>query len=189
MNVQTITMAKSEAKQHFQDYQQAVRQTNRKEDVALMHGFKALSKGQTLIDVHAAMKFAGLNEKKQPRLAICRADATHCWCNIRSSGWAEFVMLDTWRRVRNDQRVVMPDGTFPREAATSGNKLRAVVPSIPPRLRPKIAYSNLHILWEAEWESVPTDPMLLRHLDGALYVVLATWDLTELEKAVLKRAL
>ena len=63
MNVQTITMAKGEAKQHFREYQQAVRQTNRKEDVALMRGFKALGKGLTLIDVHAAMKFAGLNEK------------------------------------------------------------------------------------------------------------------------------
>ena len=87
------------------------------------------------------------------------------------------------------QRVSFPNGTFPREVENGYRTSKAVVPSIPPRLRPKIAYSNLHILWEAEWETVPTDPMLLRHLDGALYVVLAVWDLTDLEKAVLKRAL
>lgn len=37
-----------------------------------------------------------------------------------------------------------------------------------------------------EWAPVPpTDPFLLRHLGGTLYVVLAQWDLTPLEKAVL----
>jgi hypothetical protein len=189
MNCKTISLPYNEAQEKFIEYRDAVRQHNRKEDAELMRGFKALSKGHKLIDVHDAMKFAGLNEKNQPKLAICRADATHCWCNIRRDGWAEFVMLDTWRRVRNDQRVVMPAGTFPEAASTSGNKLCAIVPSIPPRLRPKVAYSKLHILWEAEWEEVPTDPMLLRHLGGALYVVLACWDLTELERAVLKRAL
>lgn len=192
MNVQTITMAKSEAKQHFREYQQAVRQTNRKEDVALMRGFKALGKGQTLIDVHAAMKFAGLNERHQPKLAICRADATHCWWKGWYDGASVFSMdnMSLWRwsaKVRRSVR--FPKNTFGSTVFDSGKSHRAVVPSIPPRLRPKIAYSNLHILWEAEWETVPADPMLLRHLDGALYVVLAAWDLTELEKAVLKRAL
>ena len=42
------------------------------------------------------------------------------------------------------------------------------------------------ILWEAEWETVPRDPLLLRHLAGGLYAVMASWDLTPLERAVLK---
>lgn len=189
MNVETITMAKHEAAQHFREYQQAVRQSNRKEDVALMRGFKALSKGQTLIDVHAAMKFAGLNEKNQPKLAICRADATHCWFRGNADGGGRFRMDENRSWKETLRSVVMPQGTFPQAVENGYETLRAVVPSIPPRLRPKIAYSNLHIFWEAEWETVPTDPMLLRHLDGALYAVLAAWDLTDLEKAVLKRAL
>lgn len=42
------------------------------------------------------------------------------------------------------------------------------------------------ILWEAEWQAVPPkDPALLRHLGGDLYAVVAVWDLTELERAVL----
>jgi hypothetical protein len=45
------------------------------------------------------------------------------------------------------------------------------------------------ILWEAEWQHVPSDPLLLRHITGPLYAVLASWDLTELERAVLSRRL
>lgn len=39
---------------------------------------------------------------------------------------------------------------------------------------------------EAQWRPVPpVDPFLLKHLGGTLYVVLAQWDLTPLEQAVL----
>lgn len=67
--------------------------------------------------------------------------------------------------------------------------LAAIVPTIPPRLRPPHNLSGYHILWEAEWgqEDVlpPGDPALLRHLGGDLYAVLAVWDLTPLERSVL----
>jgi hypothetical protein len=37
-----------------------------------------------------------------------------------------------------------------------------------------------------QWEPVPpTDPALLKHIAGDLYAVLAVWDLTELERAVI----
>jgi hypothetical protein len=59
------------------------------------------------------------------------------------------------------------------------------VPPIPPRFRPGQP-DRYHILWEAEWAKVPPrDPALLRALGDGLYVVLAVWDLTELERAVL----
>ena len=42
------------------------------------------------------------------------------------------------------------------------------------------------ILWEADWQRrAPVDPALLRPVGGDLYVVVATWDLTDLERAVL----
>ena len=62
---------------------------------------------------------------------------------------------------------------------------RARVPMIPPRLRADRALANYHILWEAEWINPPRDPLLLRHLGKFFYAVLATWDLTPLEQAVL----
>jgi hypothetical protein len=60
------------------------------------------------------------------------------------------------------------------------------VPLVPPNLRPARGLNRYCILFEAEWEPVPpTDPMLLRHLHGSLYAVLAVWDLTPLERAVI----
>jgi hypothetical protein len=63
-----------------------------------------------------------------------------------------------------------------------------MVPLIPPTYRPKGGrIRRFHILWEVEeWEMVPPkDPALLRHLIGDLWSVMGTWDLTELERAVL----
>lgn len=193
MNCKTISLPYNEAQEKFIEYRDAVRQHNRKEDAELMRGFRALAKGQKLIDVHDAMKFSGLNEKNQPKLAICRADAVHCWFKgNRTFGGGTFTSKDRtawdWKPTKSND-VRFPAKTFPVFSDSEDRIHRAIVPSIPPRLRPQIAYSKLHILWEAEWETVPTDPMLLRHLGGALYVVLACWDLTDLEKAVLKRAL
>jgi hypothetical protein len=65
-----------------------------------------------------------------------------------------------------------------------------IVPLIPPRLRPrKHRIRGFHILWEVDsWTPLPSkDPALLRHIRGDLWSVVATWDLTELEMAVLSQ--
>lgn len=63
---------------------------------------------------------------------------------------------------------------------------RAVVPSIPARFRPDGDLSQYHILWEPIWEPTPPgDPILMKHLHGDFFVVLAQWDLTAIEKAAL----
>ncbi len=48
-------------------------------------------------------------------------------------------------------------------------------------------HSNYHILWEAEWTKiVPRDPYLLRRIGQAdLWLVVAAWNLTEVERAAL----
>ena len=62
----------------------------------------------------------------------------------------------------------------------------AIVPSIPPLHRPHDSLENYWLLWEAEWTRPPVDPALLKHLGLNLYAVLAVWDLTPLEQAVLR---
>ncbi len=61
------------------------------------------------------------------------------------------------------------------------------MPIVPINLRPKRGLANYHILWEAEWHNVvPVDPLLLRRLGkGDLWLVVAAWDLTEVEQAAL----
>lgn len=93
-----------------------------------------------------------------------------------------------WGRVAWHRRAVFPAGTFSRDGLPDYQLrgYRALVPLIPPNLRPARALVRYVILFEAEWEPVPpTDPLLLRHLHGDLYAVLAAWDLTPLERAVL----
>jgi len=81
-----------------------------------------------------------------------------------------------------DAILTRPDGWQKRNEA----RARALVPMIPPKFRPTAKLSNYHIMFEAVWKPVPpVDPFLLKHLGGTLYVVLAQWDLTPLEQAVL----
>jgi hypothetical protein len=187
MNVPLIEMPVEEAKAAFHEYRRAVWAQHREDDVALMRGYKALAKGQQVLDLENVMRTAGLDEQGRPRLAICRADSLHCWFEhsryISREGYRT-VFASKERHARAGDRVVFAQDFFGR--ALTNRTFRAIVPSIPPRFRPKIALSNFHILWEAEWQTVPRDPILLRHLSGCLYAVLASWDLTELEMAVLK---
>jgi hypothetical protein len=46
--------------------------------------------------------------------------------------------------------------------------------------------SNYHILWEADWEDAPVDPILLKQIDGNFFAVIAQWDLTNVERMVLR---
>jgi hypothetical protein len=52
-------------------------------------------------------------------------------------------------------------------------------------LRPK-DFSKYYILWEANWEDPPGDPVLLKHIEDEFYAILAAWDLTQLEQEVLR---
>ena len=74
-----------------------------------------------------------------------------------------------------------------RQERWSRRPLRALVPTVPPRLRPAGNLDSYHVLFEPEWQGdpEPADPALLKHIGGDLWAVVATWDLTPLEAAVL----
>lgn len=71
----------------------------------------------------------------------------------------------------------------------------ALVPMVPADAREEAGNPQLSkcwILWEVErWAdkrigAVPDrDPFLLKHVGGELYAILAAWDLTDLERAVM----
>jgi len=69
---------------------------------------------------------------------------------------------------------------------------RTIVPTIPFHLRPNGDAANYFILWEVEkWEEyrnapAPGDPLLLERIAHPIYVVVAQWDLSELEKRILE---
>lgn len=69
-----------------------------------------------------------------------------------------------------------------------------MAPLVPADVRPATGQlRDWHVLWEVEaWHdspqtmTPPRDPYLLRYIGGSLWAVLAEWDLTELERAVMR---
>ena len=80
-------------------------------------------------------------------------------------------------------------GTFPAAGKRLSNRWRyeAIVPHIPPDIRPRRGLQNYSILFEAEWSrAIPIDPMLLRRIGrGDFWLVVGAWELTAVERAVL----
>ncbi len=195
MNIDLIKMPRGEARAEFLKYKRSVGERHTAEDEAVMKGYQALAEGSALLDLRSAIRTAGQDNRGRPRVAITRADFKWCWFSWLQGSEARF--LGTVSDSRNEwdgevkpwkhNTVIVPPTVLTRPEGEDGrNRWRALVPYIPPALRPKAKLSNYHIMWEAEWQPVPpTDPFLLKHLGGTLYVVLAQWDLTPLEKAVL----
>ena len=89
--------------------------------------------------------------------------------------------------------VRIPRGTFNfRENIDRDNKYHeAQTPIIPMRLMPEYNLMNYFILWEVEkwtkFDMPKPDPLLLKRITENLFVVLASWDLTELERMVIRK--
>lgn len=186
MNTAEIEVPRDVALQHFRDYRNALRQRFTKEDEALMRGYQALSKGRRLLDLHESFRIAGLDELKRPRLSIARCDWQYVYFRRDYSNENSLSFTHSQNPHHNSHRIRLPESVYSAEIPRGGRLLRSVVPAIPPKFRPPHSLAGYHILWEPVWESVPSDPILLKHLQGALYVALAQWDLTPLEQAVLR---
>jgi hypothetical protein len=215
MDVPVIEMEAEQAKEAFQEYREAVRSTSKEKyaearreyealDRAVMRGYREIAKGHALLKLSDALRHGGVEERRWegdwwqqdryvrrdfagtfPRLAVCRADARHVFCSgVQSDGTVIFRADEQWSRRKADE--VRVEKAFDAPENHAARFHRAIVPTIPPPLRPAHKLSGYHILWEAEWDlSAPVDPMLLKHLGGELYAVLAVWNLSELEQAVL----
>jgi hypothetical protein len=139
-----------------------------------------------------------------PALAVCPADGRFVWTRgVQQDGSIEFSdrlhAPSTYRRgvVQLETGFELPSG-FEQGRSLLGNGYgaawSAMVPIVPPKHRPgngRFHLGSYLVLWEVdEWTwSVspppPGDPALLRHVAGDIYAVLATWDLSPLERLVL----
>lgn len=187
MQLATIKCDRWKAREKMAEYLRAVRERHNTEDATILAGYRALSRGCQLIDLHETLRQGGVNSVNHPKLAICRADSQWCWFDASRSvrGRATY-SIDRFAYDGHTRKFVAVPRTLFGPNYELHQTIHALVPSIPPSLRPKGSLDKYHILWEARWEAIaPRDPALLRHIAGPLYAVLATWDLTELERAVL----
>jgi hypothetical protein len=196
VNLATIEMEKGAAAAAVRSYRAAVRVARPlREDLAALRGYRQLARGRRLISLEAAIAAGGtlayehrewngaMRTYALPKIAVCDATAERCIyhgshfsadqeVNVRSGG-----LVGRWW-VRNP-------------AAGSGwhPTVTTIVPTVPPDLRPAGGLGGYHILWEVEsWQAAqpPRDPALLKWIGGDLWAVLAVWDLTELERLILK---
>lgn len=174
MNVTaTISMPKDKALAAYREYRQHARTA---QDRAIMAGYRAIAKGRAIVNPREAILKAGFDSLCRPRLAI--APANFRWQRWWSNGeQGHFTEKPSWT-------FRFPDGV----RSSDPRNYTAQVPLIPPAIRPgNTQLRHYWILWEADWKEAPRDPMLLKRLSGDLYVVLATWDLTDLERAAMGR--
>lgn len=194
MNVSTIVVEPDFALAKLEEYRQLQgRQTS--EDRRLIRLYRAIKKGARVLNVAQAFKETGLNDLGQPKLAIARADWKTVWCYPRRG------MLDNWwphgavgftddahsfNGNATARNYCTPDNTFDDGLLVKQTKLSSPVPHMPPSIRPHNHFDKFHILFEVEeWTTYPVDPYLLKRIHGDLFVVIAEWELTELEASLL----
>jgi hypothetical protein len=165
-------------------------------DWEIQRAYQLLAKGKTVIRAIESVKNAGLNRQFVPKLAITPATAKICYLRRYQDGAASMSNIHAWSDRKSDFKFRAGTFVFPHESFPIGwdHKTRAdrsdheaTVPLIPVHLRPKRGLASYHILWEADWSrGVPVDPLLLRRIGYAdLWLVVASWELTQVEVAAL----
>ncbi len=161
------------------------------EDRQLLLAYQALKKGQRLIHLPTAIRDGGWTKDWLPKLAVARASAKQVTFHTGSSPYFSGGPYES----RVEHNVNMTRSIFPAEVTNSTwrdnnrhpARATALVPTVPPALRPGDDLSKYHILWEAEWKfKAPEDPILLSQVNDDMYAVIAQWDLTPLEQKILE---
>lgn len=187
MNVETITVDRKKALELYRAYK-THQHYSEPIDHEIQRAYQLIAQGRMVIKAMESIRVAGLNAEGWPKLALTNALVKTCHCEMSREGGAEFTK-GGWGASKDKKNTFrFPAGTFRRTVPMREwrETAQAMVPLVPIHLRPKRALGNYHILWEAEWKRVPpVDPMLLRRIGGDLWLVVAAWDLTEVERAAM----
>jgi hypothetical protein len=189
METLTIQVDRERARELYRSYL-THQNYERPIDEEIRRTYRLIAQGRLIIQAIESVRLAGVGDDGFPKLALGRADQKIQRVIVRSDGSA--VMGPTTWRGRRQAAARMTKfewavGAFPPRPRSDMRVGEAITPLVPLPLRPKRALENYHILWEAEWSrAVPHDPFLLRRLgQGDLWLVLAQWDLSPVERAAL----
>ncbi|TWT47161.1 hypothetical protein KOR42_41590 [Thalassoglobus neptunius] len=191
MNTTLITLDQDEAKRKLKAYRSRMHKDAEEEYQRLVevYIYNAAADGYPLIHLSDVINEGGFDQEGRPRLAIARADRKEVECR---PGPGHTLLFDCRKSKRFNSGLVRRIEVRP-EFHIGWFRSYAMVPMVPADVRPtKGQLRDWFILWEVdewyEWPremAPPTDPFLLKHVVGEFYAVLAEWDLTELEKAVM----
>ena len=181
MNVEKLSMEKDQARELYRAYQ-ASREHMTADDRMIAAIYKRIGAGRLVIRALASITAAGVGADGLPMLAIMRADQQKVRVYPRNNAIA-FGSVNYNRSKACNFEIPMPGSVY-----TTRNRI-ADVPLIPVHLRPRKAIEQYHVLWEADWNQYPVDPYLLRRFGEDAWLVVAAWDLTPVERAVMSSKL
>lgn len=191
-----ITMPKEQAAEKWKEYLELEKQKSTKEFREFKQIYHQLSKGKAVLDLFETIKKVGVNADGEPRIAIAPANAPACWFRKIEQTQGRFQSSESLWRYSTPESIQVPKGTFPSWKRTENNDIirsliKAPRPSIPPEVSAKVGVSlryPYYVLWEVEkWEpEPPRDPLLLRRVSNNIFVLIAKWNLTKLERAVMR---
>lgn len=183
MHTEKIVITRKQALEQYRAYK-ADQHYQDKIDHAIQRTYQLIAQGRLVIKALESIRVAGANEQGLPKLAIANATFRTCRLRLRADGGAT-MSRNMWANPADmKNRFEFSSGTFP--VRKDWVNAESMVPIVPIHLRPKRGLENYHILYEAEWRRVvPRDPMLLRRITGDIWLVVAAWDLTEVERAAL----
>lgn len=189
MDVRPIEVDREKALELFRAYR-THQHYSKPIDYEIQRAYQLIAQGKVIIDAVKAIADAGLNDERLPKLAIVRADAETCYLGLER----DTAVFSDARWVRGNAhhshliRAPWPGFRLPD---TGRWHYEAQTPLIPIHLRPKRGLQNYHVLFEAEWSrKPPVDPLLVRRIGRSdMWLVVAAWDLTEVEIAALSARL
>lgn len=200
MQLATLEISPEEATERIAEYEGQLASERTEEDRAILAAYRHAKRGLPIIRLSKAFEIAGRfpdadgkEGRGLPRLAIARADSPMCHVQSDGRDWIFGPTVDNWNQIRNRGALLNRHGTIRVRGVRDGGGNwsrggRTPVPTIPPRHRPRHNRLHLfHVLFEVEqWTPEPSrDPALIRHIRGDLWSVVAVWDLTDIEHAVL----
>lgn len=189
MKLDTLTEVRHLAEEKYLEYRNAPKNNMSKLYKDASKLYYQIKKGRKIIEIAKVIKAGGLHENRHPKLAIAKATNKTIICHFYSSGDIKYLNgRSDWPR-ESVSDVIISNCFTAIENARAWDKisLKAPVPLVPPKHLPQILTDDYYILWEVEeWKMVaPTDPYLLKRLTKNHFIVVAGWDLTEVEKSVM----
>jgi hypothetical protein len=185
------------AEEHERYTQHAALTTLSPSERAAKAALDALGDGRVLVDLHATL-FKSIDTSRT-KLAIARPSRNRVYLHTehRNSDPVRYRFHE--RKPRRGRKPFFVLDRTDRSGKANGYwQYVAAVPPVPPEIRvghpDYLKDPRYLVLWEADWTQIASkqprppllDPALLYQVSGALYSVVAVWNLTALEEASLK---
>lgn len=206
MNVPTITMDPELAKAKLKAFR-----ANKHKDAESLYAetataYAALAEGTPILNLSLAIQAGGFFSDMRPKVAIARADRREVCFRWRADSETGAFDCSAGRDGFGREPGLFRSadlGQLHNQWATDSRGVKqylklvegyTMVPMVPADVRPeKGQLREWWILFEVDkWfdrphgMKAPVDPLLLKHLGGELYAVLAQWDLTDVERMILE---